>query len=576
MPDFSSNLANADLSQYPSAASPLSIDELLKARAVSGAPPAAWTGGWPGADKELVATPQNGREVFTSAQPATPQVSSNQVPANTIPSNPGDARAAAMQGLGQLNTNLADATKAIESVPTDNPTVDALNQQIAGKSTPTQVRERPAGDTSETGTGKILPQFAPSMGQRILRGVRGAAIGLLTGGIPGAAVGAIEPQDIAGGTAYGAPNKLYERTEQARQADLGNLQGQRQSALDAWKQAVDARKAQASEFRANAALGKDVATGATDVMKADAGATKNTQTARQHGLKYDDQGNLVPVSYEEMTPAEQAQTDLRTSQSDLADARAALARAQSDPNSPAYRLALARIATAQRNADAAQLRANAYALNAYGANYGTDVAGNPLQGATELGGRTVGSRFQSSVQKQQSNVAQFNDVLGATRTLENTAKALVLKGGKSALSSPVIAAALAEPASTYGKWVQAKTATGQLSPEQRDYVTNLRAFRENLQALRKSAGGGVSDSQVDRLMEMAPGAATPDIDYLLRQTNQIRMTANRLSKGIPKVVGGEQIEGTTPAAPATAAPGSAAPAASTGNIQTVRPGTRID
>ena len=94
-----------------------------------------------------------------------------------------------------------------------------------------------------------------------------------------------------------------------------------------------------------------------------------------------------------------------------------------------------------------------------------------------------------------------------------------------------------------------------MTPEQRDYVTNLRAFRENLQALRQSAGGGVSDAQVNRLMEMAPGANTPDIDFLLRQTKQIRQTANRLAKGVPQMQGGSTVEGRQQSTDAAPPPG---------------------
>jgi hypothetical protein len=179
----------------------------------------------------------------------------------------------ATSGLTQLNTNLTGATQAVGELPVTNPEVEKLDEQIQGRSVPTQLRERLPGDTSAEGEGKILPQFAPSLGRRIWRGAEGALLGLAGGGLPGALVGALKPGAV-GSQNYGAPNDLYTREEQAREQDLGNLQDQRKTAFETWKQSVDAAKERASQYRANATLGKDLTTGATDVTKNDIEAAK--------------------------------------------------------------------------------------------------------------------------------------------------------------------------------------------------------------------------------------------------------------------------------------------------------------
>lgn len=122
------------------------------------------------------------------------------------------------------------------------------------------------------------------------------------------------------------------------------------------------------------------------------------------------------------------------------------------------------------------------------------------------------------------------------------------KGGK--LNSPAVAAAIADPESTSGQWAQGQFVNSGLTPEQRNYVVQVKAYRENLQGLRKSAGGGISDAQVDRLMSMAPGANTPDLNYLLTQTGQIRQLRQRLAQGVTTARGGISVRGNAPAASA--------------------------
>lgn len=547
MPDtFRSNLDDADfLSAYPSPSSPLSIDELMKARAVSQPPSLSAFG-----PQASMLPPMQA----AAAQPATPtapilgDAKAAAAPVATVPAP--TARDLMLSGANRVQQSMNDAAQADAQIATSNPEIDQLEQQRAAIAQP-----QPKYDPQ---TGKLLAQFQPTLGQRILRGVRSSAIGLLTGGIPGALVGAIEPQDIAGGQAYGDPNKAYQRGEETREAQLAATDQALQQARANWKSAVDAAKGKASEIRANAALGKDLGDLGKGILTSDTNAAKNQTQLRKLGYKFDENGEIVPLAYDEMAPDQQAQYDLRGAQQELATARAELARAQGDPNSPAYKLALAKEQTAEKNANAASERAQAYMLNATAGNLGTDTEGHPLQGATIMpeSGLPTGSRFQGTVQRQQGRVAQFNDVLQATTNLENTARRLVQTRGPGALSEPVIAAAIAQPEGTFNQWAQAQVANRRMSPAQRDYVTNLRAFRENLQALRQSVGGGVSDAQVNRLMEMAPGANTPDLDYLLRQTGQIRSTAQRLSTGIPNVVGGHQVEGGAPApAPHPAAPG---------------------
>jgi hypothetical protein len=132
-------------------------------------------------------------------------------------------------------------------------------------------------------------------------------------------------------------------------------------------------------------------------------------------------------------------------------------------------------------------------------------------------------------------------VHGALDNLEGSARALVAKGGS--LNSPGVTAALAQPAGTLGQWLQGAGIKANLTPEERAYVQSVASAHENIQALRKSAGGTATDSAVQKLDSMIPGASTPDLNYLLGQTGQIRATATRLGKGATTAAGGLTVRG---------------------------------
>jgi hypothetical protein len=232
----------------------------------------------------------------------------------------------------------------------------------------------------------------------------------------------------------------------------------------------------------------------------------------------------------------------RGSMAKIAGMKADMDREKITPGTPAWNQKQQQIAAEGE-------RANAYMGRYLLAAKGQDLQGNDLPGQTTVTndeGQTtgVGTAFQNPAARQQAQVAQFNDVGRALDDLESKAKILDKKGGK--LNDPAIAAAIADPEHTATQWAQGLVKSG-LSPEQRDYVISKKAFDENLQALRKAAGGTATESSVNRLIQMAPGASTPDLDYLLRQTGQVRAQAKTLGKGITGIRGGQTVGGLRPA-----------------------------
>jgi hypothetical protein len=211
-------------------------------------------------------------------RPAGPSQGSSQVTPATRPSAGGSSPAQmAGGGLDEIGAEalsrgmklggFAEQT-ARDMAASPGPDTDALEAQRAKDAVATPYRD--------PNTGKVLESaekagYKPGIGTEILRGVRGAVVGALTGGIPGGIVGAIEPQDIRGGTPYGAPDRAYQATEASREGRLASEDQQLENAKSNFKAMTDARSRAAAEARQGVTSYNDVARGAGELEKAGAG-----------------------------------------------------------------------------------------------------------------------------------------------------------------------------------------------------------------------------------------------------------------------------------------------------------------
>jgi hypothetical protein len=168
-----------------------------------------------------------------------------------------------------------------QSRPLPSATTDPIEAARIAASTPTPGRDA---------QGNLLPQYRPSVGQRIVRGVQAFA----QGGIPGVLR-----------APYGAPNDAYQGQEQQRRAqlialnqDLKYRQGANTADQTAMKDIGAADAATGSRF-------SSVASGATAKQNADA-ATQNAATNLQ---KVNDKPDRTPHTYEETVTAAALETD---------------------------------------------------------------------------------------------------------------------------------------------------------------------------------------------------------------------------------------------------------------------------
>jgi hypothetical protein len=246
--DYKSGLDDQDeLGQFPSAASPL---------AALGIDPDEAR-----ANPEFLARLMKGPSQGTPLSSPSPSAVAAGATGGAGDTEPTDEEGYGRAGLSKTFHAMSDASKAANAVPTETPADITRLQSQEEKLQP----KTPLRDAS----GNMLDQYKPSTGQKIWRGVRGGLTGLATGGVLGAGLGAAYPQDVKGGTAYNAPNKQYERTEQKRTQDLSATESNLDQARKNWGEAVKARQAQAGEFGKVAALGKDLTTGATGLINAE-------------------------------------------------------------------------------------------------------------------------------------------------------------------------------------------------------------------------------------------------------------------------------------------------------------------
>lgn len=280
-------------------------------------------------------------------------------------------------------------------------------------------------------------------------------------------------------------------------------------------------------------------------QKNDAAHEKNVVALAKNGQKYDENGQIIDDPTSEAYQSRKVMDDVRQSQQDVRQAELELKQAAADPNSPQYKLAVAKLEVSRANAAAAGTRAQAYMGNYLKGAYNTGLHGDVLPGAPQITDdagnvTTVGATNAPQAVKAQANAAQFGDVGGALDNLEAKARALVASGGR--LNSPGVVYALQHAGSGTPSQILQSLDKANLTPQERDYVISNLAAHENVQALRKSAGGTATDTAVAKLDALLPNGSTPDIDYLLNQTGQIRQTAARLGKGVTTVKGGLKVD----------------------------------
>ena len=277
-----------------------------------------------------------------------PQEIDKQIPVSSRIAAPGVANSMPAVSLRGLNVPVSSTAPASSSAPPETGSIADLEQKAATPIAPRPVAKpsateaRTAADDAElsrlqsTGSGVSQIAKAHPVAGGILRGLN--------------TVGSIAEHvaPILGGVMTAIPGTEEHHNYLVRQQTgrLGNdLAEENKEAQTANENAQPEIKEQANEIK------EDQLTENREKEQ-----NKLDEQYRKLGLKRDTNGNLVPVTYDEMTPTEQAVHDLKTNQAEAADARAQLDQLKANPNSDLYKLQVKRLQIAEQNAQNAGKR----------------------------------------------------------------------------------------------------------------------------------------------------------------------------------------------------------------------------
>lgn len=244
------------------------------------------------------ASPQvspNGNPMPAGLQSRVPQPTRTPtIPASVAPS--GNATTPSLadrnsKSIGIMEDNLARASQDVQNEaaqPSEEEQTRVLEQQRVNA----QRRQVDLETPLDPQTGKTRPEYKPSFGQRLMRGVEGFA--------GGGVLGVVDPR-VGGAPAYGAPNKEYGYDKRQAADRVAGADQQLTRAAANWKARNDQLKAIAQERRAVATTGKDV-TGASIAqqevpIKKEEADNSSPEAARQ---KLQDQFTQVQAKADKM------------------------------------------------------------------------------------------------------------------------------------------------------------------------------------------------------------------------------------------------------------------------------------
>lgn len=188
--------------------------------------------------------------------------------------------------------------------------------------------------------------------------------------------------------------------------------------------------------------------------------------------------------------------------------------------------------------------------------YGKGADGQPLVGAPQIMGedgqlQTVGLRAANTAIKQQKGVGTFNDLVGSVDTTRKALEGLHTAGGSFADAQMI--AAMNDPHSMVGKYVNGQLVKGNLNDKQIEALGAVNQLREQIGILRASTGGTAAEAQAQRMLDTLPTAG--DSPAIVRnKLKQIDGVLQRLSPSVTSVRGGLSVGARTQQTPRDSGP----------------------
>lgn len=283
-------------------------------------------------------------------------------------------------------------------------------------------------------------------------------------------------------------------------------------------------EAKKERLTAQSQIGEEHQRGLEDIAK-----QKDEATLRTHGYKHDpESGEIVPLSYKEMSEEQQSVHDLKESQSEAAEAAAAFKKAQAANSPTLMALAQQRAENARKTSATAAARLGLSTEQFNMRAFGTVPAGGPPSGSVPAegaiinpSGRSVGTAFQGNVKPTGAQ----RDAAGRAETMESLDSRIreALKDPEIANGVGPLAGRISEVQSRIGKLPE------NLAQLQQDLIS-YGAFQAGLHPVR-----GIGALQY---FEKAMGGLHQTPEQLLGKLNSNLNTAKNVEH-----VGGMNTEG---------------------------------
>lgn len=192
----------------------------------------------------------NSRTASPTAAAATPTPDgpTAAVPASVTPSGETARPSLADNNAATIGTMQSDYQKASQDVQNEANQPD-LASTTKNLESARQNAAQPI-NAYDPKTGKLVDEYKPTFGQRIMRGVEGFA--------KKGVIGAVDPA-AAGTTPYGAPNQQYGRDLNSQGQRVASIDQQLKNAADNWKSQSDRLKAIAADRRSVVTSGEGAA-----------------------------------------------------------------------------------------------------------------------------------------------------------------------------------------------------------------------------------------------------------------------------------------------------------------------------
>jgi hypothetical protein len=177
--------------------------------------------------------------------------------------------------------------------------------------------------------------------------------------------------------------------------------------------------------------------------------------------------------------------------------------------------------------------------NLFGTVGGRPVPNAPMIPQADGTLRVGGLRGAPNAEAQQGKVISFNDLQGSAEHAMNALNALHATGAD--LSDAKVIAAMHDPSTAAGKYINGKFIKPSLSTQQIEAINSLNQLREQAGIMRTLTKGTGAEAQAQRVLDTLPTAGDSKATAVDKM-RQMQLVMGRLAPGVSGVAAGAQVK----------------------------------